>query len=372
MNSSKEATPMKEPESRSMTRRQLVQGAAAAAGLGVVGTALPVLEARAESAGSLVAAPPAGFVPWYVPGKVTQVTAKGDLKATMQPNQLWPKLEVARRLLEKAMTTFTGAPNVVEAMKRFIHPSDTVAIKPNGIGAKTGATFGTNYELVLAVVEAVIKVGVPPAKINVFEQYPTYLQGCRINAGKWKLPEGVRSETHNNNKMGTPDLLIYQGIKTRYCRALTEATAVINMPLIKDHGVCGYTGALKNITHGCTSNPSDFHAHMASPQIALLYNHPVVRSRVRLHITDGFKLMYDGGPLDRNKRAQILHGSVYVATDPVALDAVGTKLVEDLRTSHGMPNFAKSMREPRYIKTAGELGVGVFDLNQIRMQSVQL
>ena len=311
-------------------------------------------------------------MPWYVPGKVTRVTAKGDLTATMQPNRLWPKLEYARRLLDKALTTFTGAPNAVEAMKRFIHPSDTVAIKPNGIAAKNGATFGTNYELVLAVVEAVIGVGVPPARINVYEQYPTYLMGCRINTRKWQLPDGVRAETHDNNKMGTPDLIIYQGIKTRYCSALTEATAVINMPLIKDHGICGFTGALKNMTHGSTSTPSDFHAHMASPQIALLYNQPVIRSRVRLHVTDGFKLMYDGGPLDRNKRAQILHGSVYVATDPVALDAVGTKVVEDLRASHGLPSFAKSKREPRYIQTAGELGLGVFDLNQIRLQTLEI
>jgi uncharacterized protein (DUF362 family) len=355
-----------------LSRRQLVTGLAAAAGLGATAGLLPLPEARAAEAGKLAARPPAGFVPMAAPGRITKVTAKGDLKATMQPNQLWPQPDVAKRLLAKAMTDFTGAADVVSAMKRFIHPEDRVAVKVNGIGAKIGATFGTNYELVLAVVEAVLKVGVAPDRVTVFEQYPGYLIGCRINTRKCKLPEGVRAETHNNNQMGTPGLPIYQGIKTRFCTQLTEATAVINMPLIKDHGVCGYTGALKNITHGCNDNPSSFHAHQASPQIALLYNHPVVRSRVRLHITDGFKLMFDGGPLDRNKRGQILHGSVYVATAPVALDAVGAKLVEEHRQAKRMPSLKASGREPRYIKTAGELGLGVHELNLIKMRSSEV
>jgi uncharacterized protein (DUF362 family) len=362
---------MSEYSSR-LSRRQLVTGLAAAAGLGATAGLLPTREARAEGLQQLVARPPAGFVPMAAPGRVTKVTAKGDLKDTMQPNQLWPKLDVARRLLDRALIEFTGAKDAVAAMKRFICPQDIVAIKINGIGAPSGSTFGTNYELVLAVVENVLKVGVPPDKITVFEQYTGYLTGCRINVGKWKLPAGVRAETHNNGKMGTPGLLIYQGIKTRFCTMLVEATAVINMPLIKDHGICGYTGTLKNITHGCTENPSSFHAHQASPQIALLYNHPVVRSRVRLHVTDGFKLMYDGGPLDRNKRAQILHGSVYVATDPVALDAIGAKLVEDHRKAKRMPSLKAGGREPRYIKTAGELGLGVYDLGAIKLRATMV
>jgi uncharacterized protein (DUF362 family) len=206
----------------------------------------------------------------------------------------------------------------------------------------------------------------------VFEQYPTYLTGCRINTRDWKLPDQVQTDSHNNSKMKMPAVPIYQGIKTRFCTAFTDATAVINMPLLKDHGVCGFTGALKNITHGVTDNPQAFHAHQASPQIALLYNHPVIQSRVRLHVTDGFRLMYDGGPLDRNQKAQILHGSVYVATDPVALDVMGAKLIDDQRTAHRMATFKQGKREPRYIQTAGELGLGVHDINAIRMQSFEI
>ena len=68
-----------------------------------------------------------------VPGKVVKVTKAGDFESLMQKNEFWPKPEVARAMLEKGMTAFTGAPNIVEAMKKFIHKDDVVAIKVNGI-----------------------------------------------------------------------------------------------------------------------------------------------------------------------------------------------------------------------------------------------
>jgi len=110
------------------------------------------------------------------------------------------------------------------------------------------------------------------------------------------------------------------GIRTKFVRALTESTAAINFGLVKDHSICGYTGCLKNITHGATINPHAFHEHRASPQIAELYAQDVVKSRVRLHIIDGFKLIYDEGPLDKNKKRRVLHEAVYATTDPVAMD----------------------------------------------------
>jgi uncharacterized protein (DUF362 family) len=147
---------------------------------------------------------------------------------------------------------------------------------------------------------------------------------------------------------------------------------VINMSLVKDHGICGYTGTLKNITHGNVPNPQDHHVHGANPQIAMLYNHPIVTSRVRLHITDGFKMIYDGGPLDKSPRTRVPHGTVYVGTDPVAMDMVGWQAIDHERQAHGMKPLAAVRREPRYIRTAGELGLGVADLNAIRVQSAEV
>jgi uncharacterized protein (DUF362 family) len=312
-------------------------------------------------------------LPLSIPGKVVKVSAKQDFVSIMQPNQLWPKADIAKRLLEKAMMELTGAANLVEAMKKFIHKDDIVAIKPNGIAGQKGATMATNYELVLPLVEACIALGVPPEKITVYEQFPGFLLGTRVGTKKHELPAGVKTDTHNNRNHPMQDIRLYQGIPTKYCKFFLDATAVIDLTMIKDHSICGYTGTLKNITHGNVDNPHDHHAHNASPQIAVLYNHPIVTSRVRLHITDAFKVMYDKGPLDKDPKTRIPHGAVYVSTDPVAMDTVGWKLVvEEERKKRNLKTLAQVKREPRYIKTASELGLGVHDMNQIRFQTIEI
>ncbi len=352
-----------------LSRRAMVKGtlgAAAAAGL-AANTAIALPKGDA-----LVAKPPAGFVPMAIPGRVVKVSAKGDFKDIMQPNLLWPKPEIAKRLLEKAMMELTGASNLVESLKRFIHKDDIVAIKPNGIAGQKGHTMATNFELILPVVEALMEMGIKPENIMVYEQYPSFLMGTRVNVRDWKLPEGVKTATHNNNNHPMQDIRIYQGIPTRYARYLLEATAVIDMSQIKDHSICGYTGCMKNITHGNVNNPHDHHAFQASPAIAMLYNHPIVTSRVRLHITDAFKVTYDKGPLDKDPKTRVPHGAVYVATDPVAHDVIGWKVIDEERKNRGLKSLADSKREPRYIRTAGELGLGIADENQIRFRKFEV
>jgi len=155
-------------------------------------------------------------------------------------------------------------------------------------------------------------------------------------------------------------------------RALTEATALVNFALIKDHSICGYTGALKNMTHGCNVNPQDFHDHHASPQIALLSAQDILRTRLRLCVIDGFKLMAHGGPLYKHPEFVVPHESIYVSTDPVALDAIGSDLVEKARAGFGLKSLTDEGREPAYIRGAADLGVGIADRRNIVMREVVL
>jgi uncharacterized protein (DUF362 family) len=255
-------------------------------------------------------------------------------------------------------------------MARFVHPSDVVAIKVNGIAGQVGATMATNFEVILPLVEAVLSVGVPPAKVTVYEQYPTYLMGTRVNVKNSRLPAGVVTSTHDNRDVAMPAVRVYERVETRYCRVFTEASAVIGVTLMKDHSICGFTGALKNTTHGNIDNPHHHHAHGASPQIAMLYNHPIVTSRMRLHLVDAFKVIYDKGPLDKDPRTRVPHGAVYASTDAVALDTVGQGVVDDERREHGLLDLGASGREPRYIRHAAELGLGVHDMNDIHLTEV--
>jgi uncharacterized protein (DUF362 family) len=323
------------------------------------------------AAGSLAARPPAGFVPLSIPGKVVRV-GKGN---TLQSNGLWPTESAAKAMLERAMTELTGLSDMGAAFGKFIHKDDKVAIKPNGIAGKTGATMATNKELVLEVVRGVMAAGVPAANITIFEQYPSFLAGTRVATRAGVLdpafPAGITAVVHENKDAVMPEIRV-GGIGTKFVRPFTEATAVINMGVIKDHSICGYTGCLKNITHGATINPHAFHEHNASPQIAELYAQDVVKSRVRLNIIDGFKLIYDEGPLDTNKKRRVPHEAVYATTDPVAMDVIGWGVVEKWRKENGLPTLKDASREPTYIRIAGELGLGVFDKNRMTLREVAI
>jgi len=60
--------------------------------------------AHADDRPSLAASPPPGFTPFAAPGKIVKVTKAN----TLQDNGLWPKVDAARQMLERAMTELTG------------------------------------------------------------------------------------------------------------------------------------------------------------------------------------------------------------------------------------------------------------------------
>jgi uncharacterized protein (DUF362 family) len=339
--------------------------------LGTMAASAALLAGGESSAHPLAAKPPAGFVPLTIPGKIVKVSKAN----TLQANNLWPTEEAARAMLQRVMAELTGLSDLGAAFAKFVHKDDKVAIKPNGIAGKNGATMASNKELVLEVVKGVMAAGVPAANIVIYEQYPSFLAGTRVASKKGELdpsfPAGITTTVHENKDATMPEIQV-EGIGTKFVRPFTDATAVINVGLIKDHSICGYTGCLKNITHGSTINPHAFHEHNASPQIAALYAQDVVKSRVRLHIVDGFKLIYDEGPLDTNKKRRVPHEAVYATTDPVAMDVVGWAVVEEWRKNNGLPTLKDAGREPTYIRFAGDLGLGVADKNRISVRDVKI
>ncbi len=357
-------------EDTTTSRRAFVGGAAGVAAAAALVTRASEAKGHhtkadgAAGTADLAAKAPAGFIPFSAPGLIAKVK-KADC---LMPNGYYPKEDAARAMLERAMKELTGKATLVDATRLFVHPEDKVCVKVNGIATKN---MGTNKELVLPFLEAMIAAGVNPENITVLEQYGSFLAGTRIDAKN--VPNGVKVVVHGNGNADMDSRLIPgTGVSTKFCRSLVEATAVINFSLIKDHSICGYTGCLKNMTHGTMINPHDYHSHHASPQIALLYAQDVIRSRVRLNITDGFKIMADGGPLWKKPEFVVPHEAVYVTTDPVAMDAFGWDLVEEARKKFSLKTLTDAGRIPAYIRAAADLGLGIDDRKQIRLREVTI
>jgi uncharacterized protein (DUF362 family) len=346
------------------SRRTFLTAAAATAAMSA-----SLLQARTAEAGpappkDLAASPPAGFTPFNAPGRIVKVS-KADC---LMPNKVYPKADDAKAMLTRALTELTGKGDLVEAVKQFVHPADKVCVKVNGIAEKN---FGTNKELVLPFIEAMIASGVPAENITVLEQYNSFLAGTRINASN--VPPGVKTAVHTNSDATMDERMIPgTGVKTKFVRVLTESTCAINFSLIKDHSICGYTGLLKNMTHGCQILPHYFHTHHASPQIALLYAQDIIKSRVRLCITDGFKVMAHGGPLYKQPQYCYPHEAVYATTDAVAMDTIGAEIIDKVRVDKGLRTLAAEGRPAAYIKAAADLGLGIGDRAQIQVKEITI
>jgi len=351
-------------EDAKRSRRSFLGGAAAAAaGVVVLGETVAHAATDPAAAGpNLAASPPPGFSPFAAPGRIVKVKKAGSL----QKNKIYPVPDDAKAMLTRCLTELTGEPDLVKAVSRFVHKDDKVCVKVNGIALRN---HSTNLELVIPFIEAMIASGVPAEHITVLEQYGSFLAGTRIN--QQNVPAGVKVTVHQNSDATMPERMIPgTGVRTKFVRALTESTAAINFSLIKDHSICGYTGCLKNMTHGCQIYPHYYHTHHASPQIALLYAQDIVKTRVRLNITDAFQVMYHGGPLDKQPQCRVPYESVFATTDPVAMDTIGTEIVEQFRAENGLKSLAAEGRPPAYIKAAGDLGLGIADRSKIQVKEV--
>jgi len=112
-----------------------------------------------------------------------------------------------------------------------------------------------------------------------------------------------------------------------------------------------------------------------------------------LHIMDGMRLVWHGGPLTQVQDFIEQAGTLYFGTDPVAMDTVELQAIENKRRQKGAPSVwehdPKSItmnseeffhdptknlfyRQPGHIAAAGKLGLGVSDPNQIDHRSVQV
>jgi hypothetical protein len=154
---------------------------------------------------------------------------------------------------------------------------------------------------------------------------------------------------------------------------------VVAIPCLKDHRSAGVTGALKNISHGSVNNVARSHANRFTNACGLfipqVVSHPMLRSKFVLQIMDGVRGIYHGGPMSQEEgRWSWDANTLFLATDPVALDHVELRAIDAKRKLEGLPIVAASgmamgdetgmeafdARAPQHIALAGTLGLGTY------------
>lgn len=286
-----------------------------------------------------------------------------------------------RQILSRAMRELTGEADEADAWRRFFSPGDVVGIKVNPFGYPK---FFSQIATVQEIVRGLGLAGVTPDKIVIFDRYTEYLADVGYAAA---LPAGVRfasaigvagaqtdvtsfdqSEFVEFAKVERGDDINNPVHRRSYLStfASTMVTKIINVPVLKDHASAGVTFALKNMTYGLVNNTARTHdvdnwTVDFIPKVAAM---PKLRDKVVLHVGDALIASYEGGP-DPNDNT-FDRGSLVVGTDPVAIDRVAWKIVNDQRAKVALaPVEADAARQPQYILACGAAGLGTADLTKI-------
>jgi uncharacterized protein (DUF362 family) len=308
--------------------------------------------------------------------------------------------EPIRQMMSKGMLELTGAPDWTAAWKQFVEPGDVVGIKVNPVGSPHVISCA---EVLHEIIGGLRSAGVKPQDIVVYDRYRRQF----LNAGfdKW-LPEKVRwsaatedydeiqqaiegydADHYLDMALTRPgyDISNQTARRSYAARFITkEVNKLINLPVLKDHQSAGVTLALKNLSHGLVNNVSRSHAtktlNACGAFIPAVVQMPVIRSKTVLHVMDGIKALYHGGPGARPKFVWE-HKTMYFATDPVALDRIGWETIDAQRAAVGMRPIALDRpdefstflsRQPEHVEIAGAMGLGEWDRGKIDHRKINL
>ncbi len=327
-------------------------------------------------------------MPGLFPGRVVELS---DPKSIVRNRVSQP---IIGRMIEQGMKELTGESSLRAAWSRFIEPIDVVGIKINPSGAPACCS---SPEIVREIIAGLRSVGVPARNIIVYDRY-----GYEIDVGSYQalLPPGVIVIGIQD---GFVDAAGYD--PNVYCEAnffgewetrsymasivAHRLTKIINVPTMKDHSASGITGCLKNLGYGTFNNVARSHRapySFTDPLIGVMCSTEPLRSKAVLHIMDGMRQVWHGGPLTQVQDFIYQAGTLLLGTDPVAMDTVELEVIEKKRREEGAPSVwdrdpksitenydaffhdpSKNLfyRRPGHIASAGKLGLGIADLKQI-------
>jgi uncharacterized protein (DUF362 family) len=309
-----------------LTRRQfLVRGSSAALGAALSGKHVSAAETKAPEK-----------------SRVVLVQSEDALDANVKASA-----EVVQKMLDAAVMKSSGESTAKAAWSRYIKPSDAVGVKMNVM------MNATHPEVVRAIVVRLLDIGVKNENIIVWD---------RDNAGIGMAGVEVRDRRFGYDP------------KTHVSRIITEkATALINVPGVKAHWIAGIAVALKNWVGAIGGlNPSDrnvtyaFHADSCA-ECCMFNAMPVIRDKCRLVIVDALRPLSHGGP-QVNPRYLWAYKGLLVSTDPVAVDAVCERILQEQRDKLKLGPINPPVKHVRLADTKYRLGNSDWDkIELVRM-----
>ncbi|MGB0715790.1 MAG: DUF362 domain-containing protein [Phycisphaerae bacterium] len=245
-----------------------------------------------------------------------------------------------RELLETTITQLVGADDLPSCWNKLFRKSDVIGIKFNRSGQDVLATTDI---VAHTIVETLLEAGFQSKQIACLE-----------------LPR--RSELRKRTLAVMPGFerepSKFASGEDQLSNFLNQVTAIINVPFLKTHNIAKMTCTLKNLSHGLTKHPANFHGNHCTPFIADICNIPKIKDKVKLHLVDALRVVYDGGPSAQTGTIGE-HSGLIASRDPVACDAVGFGILNQFRESYGLHPIAESLAHVPYLADAHRKNLGV-------------
>jgi uncharacterized protein (DUF362 family) len=264
---------------------------------------------------------------------------------------------IVQKLVDAAVMKLSGKDDIAKAWGVYVSPKDKVAVKFNGLFAR--AT--THPEVVAAVTNGLIKAGVDPANIVVFDRDDAGFKtaGFKVNR------EGEGPRAYPTGKDLGPSVKAGP-VDTKLSNILLRADVLINLPIMKTHVQAGVTGALKNHL-GTVPNASAFHRDSCQ-FIADINAQEPIKAKTRICICDALYALFHNGP-QYHPGCRWDYCGILASVDPVAMDAVLADIIKAKRVEKGLAPYHNKLA---HVERAAELGLGVADLAKINRLEAEI
>src|SRR5437660_2359984 len=148
----------------------------------------------------------------------------------------------------------------------------------------------------------------------------------------------------------------------------TEVTKIINVPVMSSSETNGIAGCFYNVTIPNIDNWRRFAQgpRFGAESLAEIYANPLVARKVVFNLMDGLIAQYAGGPQSQPNYA-IHHATLYASKDPVALDAIALKRLEQWRVRASLPVIGHMAD---YVGFASALGLGNAAASRIEIKNI--
>lgn len=241
-------------------------------------------------------------------------------------------------------------------MKAFVKPGQRVVVKPNAAWDRTPEeAANTNPDLVGEIVRQALEAGA--AQVLVFDHTCNSERNAYARSGIEAAVKGAGGKMISGaDEADYVERDCSKAIRLKHAKihkAILEADAFINVPVLKNHGGTKMTSAMKN-SMGWIWDRQYMHKNDLPQCIAdlILYRKP------DLNVVDAYRIMISNGPRGISKADVRMPKYQLLSRDIVAIDAQALKLLR------------YKPEDIHYLQKGERLGLGNANESKIRVTRI--